>query len=183
MKIRHIFSIAIVVLGARCFAATATDKEAAFSVTGKNLAALNGMPIKVYLPATLPADYLLFDYSLKDELKKSDVGSPNYSVMFLRDKAHWFQIESSDTVGDLVSDWKTTNSKSETFGKFSVQWTSEVSPGEPIKTPHVISTWLHDPESTKAKDSNRSERFYRLIGRGLSAEEAVNILKSLKLKN
>lgn len=179
-----VFNFFISFTGVLSFGALVKSDDVKFTATGKNLAPLMGLPIQVYLPTLLPAGYLLFDFTIEANMKTTSEDYPNYRVMYLKDHSNWFAIESTDSAGD--ADWenaKTTSSKSNLFGKYSIQWTKEVDPSEVIKSSRVISSWLKIQENNKSKIQLKLERYYHLSGRGLTSDEAALIINSLKLQN
>jgi hypothetical protein len=155
--------------------AFAKGSDTQWVATGKNLRALKALPIQVLLPADASVDYVFFDYSIKEEKT-----NPNYTAIFLKDASHWYQIESSSELGDV--DWEdaiTTKIKTELFGEVTLQTSQAVSAGEAIKTPKIISNWMCD-KNFPAKKSNLKFRCYQLFGRGISIQDATQIIKSLK---
>jgi hypothetical protein len=142
-----------------------------WSASGKNLAALYSAPIQVFLPSVLPKEYVLFDY---------EIDHGNYSVTYLRDKEHWFRIESTDSAGDV--DWDDSQKskiQSKRFGEITLQ-IAPPGPGEPLKTNKLITDWIPCPGAPKdPKRWPRNCRFYHLFGYGVTAEEVGSVMESL----
>lgn len=158
----------------------ANAKPPSWAASGKNLAALRAVPVRLLLPSHLPPGHILFDYELENQKTKH----ANYAVTYLKDKDHWFRIESADSVGD--ADWddaKTTQIKSTLFGEVVFQ-VAEPAAGEAVSTPKIISNWLpclgahKDPKKWPA-----TCRFYHLFGYGLSPDEAIKVINSLTAQN
>ena len=146
--------------------------------TGKNMAALKALPIRIVLPTELLSEYTFFDYSIQEEKT-----NPNYTAIFLKDASHWYQIESSNELGD--ADWENavvSQVKTELFGEVSLQFTKTTNSQEVIKTSMILSDWMCGKDY-RIKKRPAKARCYHLFGRGITSDEAAKVLKGLKTAN